>query len=428
MAKHIDTAGRDIPQNTGVYNAYRRAMQLKNVDWTALADIPNSNGEYTYKTGVKKGIPYSSVKECDKFVGYNVSILTYVTAAHNPYSLLYTENVNADTSKSAYGITYQGVNCGAYFGIVCSIYASYAIGMAVRTNSFEWQWLEKEGIFDKIFEQEANGVMLGDVIWEPGHCSIIVDIYRDERGRVTQIHWSESAGSTPQTSVYTAERFNQRIIDRGGIIYRYKDLYKNLLYIPSQFSLVDDETAIEEYVFNDDICTFAGDYAAFREGELMVINYTKGSYTGCNIYKDDTLLHQLTLDGDADVHSIDLSSLNLVAGKYKATLTGDSESQPTFFEIINTVVNVVGNRNEATISYSSSNAIPMQVEITNAAGYPWGTQSLSEEDINKGYINLNITEFAEKHRPSVALPEICYIKVTFKGDYGSVTNGYNVTL
>lgn len=71
-------------------NAVRkRAQQITNIRWEAKSDVPRKTGHFA-AGGTYTGIPYSSVKEMDKFVGFDVSFHTFMTAVNNPRSVLYT--------------------------------------------------------------------------------------------------------------------------------------------------------------------------------------------------------------------------------------------------------------------------------------------------------------------------------------------------
>ena len=73
--------------NLDILNAYKRAHQFMDINWNALSPIPTRENHTGYSEGLHQGMPYSSVKEFNKFIGYDVSIKTFMTALHNPYSL-----------------------------------------------------------------------------------------------------------------------------------------------------------------------------------------------------------------------------------------------------------------------------------------------------------------------------------------------------
>lgn len=452
----FDADGRDIPANIGVLNMYKKACQMMNIPWTALNDLPAVGDSYTRDTeGQWLGFPYSSVKEYDKFIGFNVSPLTFMTAAHNPYSLLYTEDTfgavrtggatpgaGAVGGVSGYGFTYHGINCGPYFGVVCNVFALHPLGFDnIPWNTAEWDYLERMGIFEKIYDQSATGVRLGDVIWEEGHGNLITDIIRDSRGYPTKIYWSESAspaeGRNIVTNEYIPAEFNARIargskstqMPNPGIIYRFKDIFKNIEYEPSPFVAVEGEDTPAAYSYNDDICTFAGDYACFFEGDAIYINYTKGNYTQMEIYKDNVLLSTKNLDSDSSVHKLNLSGDNLGYGKYKARLTdGTNYSDYTYWEIVDcnvTYTDIDGDKKK--VEFSSHNGTPLYIQFTYQSGKSRGIYALTKEDIAKGYAEvspleiLNLQHTIGGNTPAI-FAENTYCKVFFKGDYGVVRN------
>ncbi len=97
----------------------KKAHHMADIRWTPLNDIPGLTKPIP--AGIERvGLPYSSVKEKDKFVGLEVSFHTFMTALHNPRSVLYTEDVKESP--------YYGTNCGPYYGTVCSGAVNYALG------------------------------------------------------------------------------------------------------------------------------------------------------------------------------------------------------------------------------------------------------------------------------------------------------------
>ena len=436
------SGGRDIPQNRGVLNAYKKAHQLLDVEWTALADIPSDTALAPIEPKTHKGLPYSSVKELCKFVPFFVSLRTFMTAAHNPYSLLYTEDVSAEGSRSAYGFEYHGVNgVATYYGMVCSLFVLSALGFKEYYSTYELEYLCKKGILEKVYDQSGYGVQLMDIVFYRGHGMLITDIYRDERGVPTRIFVSESGGDSPWkgtdrglasgTTEFTLEGFNEYLAEKKAqklapTIYRYTELYKNLDYEPSPFVAVEDEMLSGEYEYNDDICTFAGDYAAFREGEPIYINYTKGSYTSMELYKNDSLLDTITLDTSPDVHAVNLGS-NLTYGKYKARLTdGTNHSDYTYFEVIETNVEWEYNDGDFKLEFSSNNSKPIYAQFCFRDGTSRGVYVFTDTDLDNGVAYFNALDILKDMYGKEAFDDTTYIRVFFKGEYGTVCNDYTV--
>lgn len=421
----ITSEGREIPQNRGAALSYKRAQQLKSLPWTALSAVPTAASKTGCAAGSHTGMIYSSVKEYDKYVGYNVSIKTFMTAAHNPYSLLYTEDVLGTRNKSAYGISYHGINCGAYFGAVCNTFALYAIGMPIDYNTAEFAYLAKNGVFEKIADQTAGGLRLFDIIWEPGHGNVIIDIIRDDRGNPVTIYWAEQIHEFPKINTYTLAQAQARMTQNGAIVYRYTELYRSLNYEPSPFVAVEGETA-QSYTYNDDICTYAGDYAAFYEGEAVHINYAKGSYTSMELYKDDTLVQTITLPAEYNAtHSVEVTSYLSGYGKYKARLTdGENNSDYTYFEVIETNVSVSKNGNVLTVNFNSANGAPQYVQLTYRNGKSRGIYALNEDEIKAGKCSFDALELAKAQSYDDGFTETTYVKVFFAGDHGVVRNNW----
>lgn len=403
---------RDVPKNQGVRNAYKKMHQLLDIKYTTPIEIPSRSdmppGNYT-------GVNYSGTADKAHYVGWNVSLISYVTALHNPYSGMYTEGTNEGNSFSAYGITYYGTNADTPLGVVCAPFVAYALGMDIKWENHAWPYLESIGVLEKIADQSYTGVELGDTIYQIGHVSIVSDIYRDNRGVPKLIYILESWSPRTKTTIYTPESFTEYMHgETPRTIYRYKDLYKNLLYQPSMLVAVDGEASSEPYVFNDDICPYLGDYSVYREGELIVICYTKGSYTRMIISKDGTDIHTISLPASSDVHHIDLRSYNLTAGSYTARLSNGSneESNSAYFNIVSLPISVTENGDLITVEFDS-NKDPRYVQICSIAGAARCVISLSDSDKSLGTKTFNIRTEITTQNSSVPQGTACYITVVY---------------
>lgn len=400
----------DWPHEVG----YRRSQQFTNIKWTPKYNVPRSlvhGGEGYFPANVERtGMLYSDVFGTNKIIGYDVSIKTFMTAVNNPYSLLYTENCNPSRSQSAYSITYTygDIDTAAYFGTACNNFAMWAIGSPIPYFTFDlYNHAEDYNLpFERIYDQSANGLQLLDLLVTSGHMLLVTRLWKTKRGVVTRIGVSEAGQDGAQNSyIYTADGFNTFIKNANYDIFRYTELYKNIHYESSPFVAIENET-ITPYVYNDDICTFAGDYACFAEGDLLHINYTKGSYTQMEIYKDNTLLETITLDSSADVHDVNLTPKNYTYGKYKARLkNGNTYSDFTYWEIINATISITGN----TLSFSTANSTPFYWQWMRTDGYHYKRVMVTDAEIASGEIDVSdkATGYTQ-------------MKVVFKGDYGNI--------
>ena len=402
------------------YFAWKKAMQMLNFKWTPKKAVPKStSGNFAADTE-QTGTPYSSVAEYDKRLGEDVSFYTFMTALHNPYSLIYTENVRYSTSQSAYGIQYYGAsNCAMYYGVVCSGYTSYALGTIPYTTG-DFARLAEAGIMEVVYDQSANGVMRGDILWQEGHVLFVQDVWR-KNGVVTNVLVTEEWQPLARTrGKYTADTFNAFLASEEIIIYRYKELYKNIHYQQSPFVTVGDETPLPAVTYNDDICTFAGDKAAFAEGDLIYIHCLNLAYPQMEIYKNDVLVETITLASDSRAaltsdelaYAVNLSNEGYTYGKYKCRLkNGDTYSDYTYFEIINAEVTVNGD----IATYSSANG---KAEL-------WYWQKYHTTDGGKIY---NMTELDGQSSGTMDVSNrkngFPLLKVLFRGEYGRVAARY----
>lgn len=436
---------RDVPMNRGVLNAYKKCQQLVNLKWTALSSVHDMyETPSTVYPRKMNSIPYSEVVNVDKFVGLNVSIDTFMTAAHNPYSLLYTEDLRNPNPTSDYGITYHNYDgvtyIGSYYGDVCNTFVLWCLGIKADFYSYVMKYLSEIGFFEKVYDNTAQGVELMDVLWEPGHCSLVSDIYRNKRGEVEKIYLSEQSGII-HTTIYTAASFQNRMDKNGGILYRYKYLYTNLDYMPSVFSPVEGEN-LPAPVYNDDICVFAGDKSSFVVGDIIYLNYIKNNYTQAQIYKESTgqdiLIDTLQLDNSSSVHRLDITSLNLTYGKYKARLTnGINNSDYTYFEIIDTNTSYEKVGTDHKFYFSSSNGTPEWLSVCLINGRHKAVVQFTDEDRENGFVKFNVKDLSEAERltgpESVDHATIdnmsLYFKVYFKGNYSTIpSNLISITL
>lgn len=434
---------RDIPENRGVLNAYKKAQQLVNLKWTAISSVYDmfETSQTTYPRQMDS-IAYSEVLNVDKYVGMNVSIYTFMTAAHNPYSLLYTEDLRKtgtvsgkQTPSSGYGFSYKNYDgdtyIGTYFGNVCNSFALWCVGIKANYYSFLFKWMSEVGKLEKVYDNTAQGVKLMDLLWEPGHVSIVTDIYRNDRGEVKKIFLSEHSGLI-HTTEYTDVTFQNRMNNAGGVLYRYPELYKNLEYEPCVFSPVEGESFLP-HVYNDDIVTFSGDKAPFVKGQIIYLNYNKGKYTEVEIVKDNEVFTTLPLSADANNHRINLTDLNLDYGMYKARLTNGSEhSEYTEFEVIDTFISQQPEGNEHKITFSSNKGKVEWISICTSNGRHKAVYDITDEDINRGYAQFDIRALSEAQRLTGTNPEALdkrdiadielFAKVYVKGVYGTISS------
>lgn len=393
----------DVP-GPGALNAIKKAYQMTDICFTPI-DSFVANPDKTYYGGKKyQGIVYSSVKELHSFVGIDVSFHTFMTALHNQRSVMYTENVSKPP--------YHGVNCGAYYGTVCSGLITYALGLNVYQKSYD---VGHSDLMQLVSEQSANGIQLADVLWRKGHVALITAIKRDSKtGRVVQVEISQALHRGCYRSWKNSEKsFNEMLRKGKWKIYRYKYLNQNTEYTPlTNFVAVGNEK-LTPYKYNDEICTSRGDKACYIVGDEVVLNIASG-YKEIEIYKDTKLYRTLKIGKD-----VDITVSGLPYGDYKArVVNGQKKSDYTYWKVID--VNVKTDRKKGIIHFNSSNSSPVYAEFCSAHGGTRPTSGvfeLTETDIKNGYIKVN--RYTNKLREKL---QNKYVRVHFECDYGRVTN------
>jgi hypothetical protein len=78
------------------------AHNLSQVKWTPVADtMPSRKGGFFEKGREYTGVPYSSVRSEGRYIGFDISLRTFLAAVENPRSVLYTENLTGKVSNAA---------------------------------------------------------------------------------------------------------------------------------------------------------------------------------------------------------------------------------------------------------------------------------------------------------------------------------------
>ena len=404
---------RDIPENCtpktintvivsknhpAIKNMVRKARQIALIKWETLDSVPTLASYYLPKSTVY-GIPYSSVKEKDKFIGHNVSFYTFMTATRNPYSVLYTENVSKEP--------YNGTNCGPYYGTVCSMAVNYALGIDLPYGSISYEMLPT---FANVEPNSPSSISEGDIIWRPGHVFLILDIERESNDSIINVTILESLGTT-FIKKYNKDEFVSRWNNENLKALRYLDIKNNTSYTPIPYVINEGDPVMEEY-YNDKICVSRGDKASFEKNEEIVINILSDRYKYLELYRDEKLIDTYELNSSHyESHTFSLQYLNF--GNYKARLSNDMSdvSDFTHFEIIDANVTLsYYSEEEIKVSFHSFYGFPKYVMIVTKDGGKRVIDAISTEERLSG---------SKLIRP---LRDGEYVKVLFEGMYGNVSN------
>lgn len=383
----------DPAEVAGIRNAWKKGRQMTELHWTPMLDVPNNLGLFSAGTEYI-GVPYSSVKELDKFIGTEVSFYTFMTAVHNPRSVLYTEHVG----KSPY----VGINCASYYGTVCSTTIVYILGCKVIYSTAE---LGEQAFSVPLRLQEIAQIKPLDYVIIPGHVFLINDVLVDAKtGECQQYEVLESLGTTTFKELYTPDRLRTRIEENGGTIYRYADIAKNSQYTPISY-VFNEGDPDSEVSWNNDLCPDRGDASCYRKDEQVVLNILSSGWKSLRIYKDEVLFHE------EEIVFSNRKLTGLAHGRYRAELVREngSISSSIRFNVVDYQVEESVSMNQVTLSFSSENAEPVFVALVGENG-----ASLAKKEVLSGDVSTTI------EIPSSISK--CYAKVYFKNEFGMVSS------
>jgi len=326
----------DIPKSVGVENALKRARQMLDIRWIPVGRFPSGVGSCEPPEAPKvrrdihfepwrprTGMPYSSVRRNEKYVGYNVSIETFMTALYNPKSVLYTRSHHGDP---------EIFNMFSYYGIVCSCFGSYVCGFPYRTSGAR---IRIDPDVTEIEMDKLENLELCDLVIKTGvHVAVITDIQRDVSGKVHLITVSESVLPLCTSITYTVEEFRKLWLDQGYHIYRYAKVHETT-YEPSPYVYVEGDPDLEKPPVNTALMSIFGDKANTRLDEAVEFTVFEKDWTAVEVTEPDGTVTELPIDGDTAVFHPQK------AGFYTAACTKDGTvSQKVSFAVTDSTVAV----------------------------------------------------------------------------------------
>lgn len=391
---HVDDINNDPShwvESKGVENALKRAAQLALINWTPLSPVPWNHG--VYDPGIQyTGIPYSSTKQINKYVGLDVSFHTFMTAVHNPHSVLYTQNISKDP--------YNGVNCATYYGTVCSTLVDYAFGF---DPPYTANWLVSMPDFEMNIDQSLEYLKPGDLVHMPGHIFMIYRTLKNDDGKVITVSFIEAAGMNCRMQQVSAESFQNRIKQDGYVFFRYKKIDKVAEYVKSEYVPVGAEIGIDVH-YNNSLCPERGDRCVYRVDEDIIINVLESKYTDIKIENKTGKNYSYPAE---EVSFIG----RLPEGMYEARANNDSDtSESISFYVANPQVKVVKN-GKLHITFSCNNCLALYCVLCDYKGDFYQFYEISDLERQNGYIDVNLLDKSEY-----------YCKVGFRTPYGIIVN------
>ena len=378
-------------KSEGVRNVLRRATQLSTIRWTPINNVPWNRDVFPSGSTVI-GIPYSSTKQIDKYVGLDVSFHTFMTAVQNPRSVLYTENL----SKAPY----YGTNCATYYGTVCSTSVDYALGLDIPypTSSFP-----QNPDFEEITLRDLKQLEPGDVMVRPEqHVFMIYRVAKSVGGTPISITYLEAGSKICCLETVSAKAFSQKIRAEGLLVYRYKKIDEVMEYEPSEYVPVGDEVAVDVQ-YNEVLCPNRGDRAVYRIDEPVIINSFDSTYS------------DLVVEGDGFISSVtredDVVFGDLAPGNYVAYLMSeDRRSDSVEFIVADPQVSVQQGA-RLHVDFACEQGEPRYCVLCDNVGGFKSIIEFSEDDVRNGFIEADYLDM-----------DVFYCKVIFKTPFGTVIN------
>lgn len=382
----------DWAESEGTRNVLRRATQLAAIRWSPLLDVPNNHGYFAADSWVI-GIPYSSTKQINKYVGFDVSFHTFMTAVHNPHSVLYTENIGLPP--------YNGVNCACYYGTVCSAAVAYALDYDYPITAND---ITRNDDFQEVVFRSLNDLKVCDILHRSGHVFMIYKLEKDSGGEITDIVIFESSGTSTNLKRYSAELFKHRVEKEDLHLYRYLHLDGVEDYEPTPFVPIGSESIINVR-YNEALCPNRGDKSVYGVDEPVIIDVLDMDYDTIIIEKGGTVYDQRPIVGNENEIGC------LQAGYYKVYLTNKGFNSDSVEIIVADPKVIVSITDKICISFHCDNAKPVYCSVVTGTGGSKKTHVLDENEISQGYAELERVEGGPY-----------YYKVIFETPFGTIIN------
>lgn len=377
----------------GARNVLRRATQLATILWTPLCDVPCNNGFFDANTQVV-GIPYSSTKQINKYLGLDVSLHTFMTAVHNPYSVLYTENIGLPP--------YNGGNCACYYGTVCSTAVSYALGIDYLLTAKGFATTPE---FKNVEFNTLEDLKECDVLQRSGHVFMIYKMDKDDSGAVTKVTIFEAAGRTAHLTEYSSSDFLYRIESEHMQPLRYSNLDGVKDYSPSPYVIVGSEP-IQSVTFNSSLCPNRGDKSVYRTDEAVIIDVLDNKYDTIVLKKNGSIYRKIAINGIIN----DLGYLE--QGQYEIYLQNATTlSDCVWITVMEPIVTVKRVNDKVRITFECALAEPSYCLVTTEIGGNKYTHVLSEQEKKQGFVDLEMS-----------VKDSYYYKVVFSSPFGTIIN------
>jgi hypothetical protein len=362
-------------------NALKRIAQLTEIKWQPLMPgvMPSRKGFFSGE--LQTGVPYSSARGVGRWIGYDISLETFMTALQNPESVLYTENLREEP--------YNVPNAATYYGLTCSSFAQYAFRDDYYLGTLRVHENPADANMKLIEDQSSDGIELCDLLNTEGkgHMEIITGITYSE-GVVDSVEVTEIVHAGPRRKKYSAPEFNRYIKDRSYFLYRY-NFPDEIPYIPSKYVAVGNEVP-QVIKYNTVLALDRGNKTNYVQDTPVKFNIMDSNATRLIIKKDNTIIDNIDIIKTGVIEKIYSD-----CGKYTAycLMKDESKSDEVEFIVSRVLVSVQATAkvgSEIEISFSSEMCVPRYVFLEEAGKYnAILSRTFTQEEIINGSVTIS---------------------------------------
>ncbi|MBP5163290.1 MAG: hypothetical protein ILP16_09995, partial [Spirochaetales bacterium] len=291
-----------VPTSWGQANFIARIKQMCNIRYTLTALMPHQLGDRASGT-TWTGLPYSSVRWQNKYIGIDVSIHTFMTAIHNPRSVIYTRTSPTPNSKTYYGTVCSSLVC---YGWDLPIYRLGRLLIGSETDLIISDHDPNFAVCSNPHTHRVSlqQVQIGDLLQSASHSIVVVGVKKDQFGRVTKLRLAESVERNCILHDYiTLTQFKQNYSQYE--FWRY-DKLGDADYEKSDYVIgYSDETLPDSITYPDIMCEY-GDKAVIEAAQDVLINVLDTSgYSSINVYKNGTVIETKSTLADFTISNIE---------------------------------------------------------------------------------------------------------------------------
>ena len=275
----------DVPENEGVANALKRARQMSDVVWQPVKPFPKlMSGKLTCDFSPEfpiVGLPYSSARLDETFIGVNVPYEGFFTAAQDESSVLYTKDRRNDG------------NAAAWYGSVCSVFVGHALHLPSRAACKNWP---KVPGMQQVLPCAVESLKLGDMLLNDGHIVMVTGIDRTADGKIYQVEISESTPPACRRKLWRADEVDTYFLGAAKCaIYRY-DYIAETPYTPCAYTPLAGEALTVDK--NEDLFMLLGNRVNCNLGQELTFRIKTAGWENLQISLGSKVVATLPLSGE----------------------------------------------------------------------------------------------------------------------------------